>query len=115
MMLIENISITDKARQVLDARKSLFKLRKSDVFALTYESSFTNRDGTTVEGFLPGYAISSWPLGYIGPAWMVVQLPGGTEFHLMPRFKWSAREHYIMDLVSPSLELFSIGPATTRA
>ena len=110
MIRITNISITDAARQVIDRRKSVFKPRGDDVFALTYTSSFINRDGTTVDGFRPGYEISPWPLEYISPNWAVVQLPGGTEFHLMPRFKWSARERYIMDLASPSLELFSIVP-----
>ncbi|MHB1104220.1 MAG: hypothetical protein ACYC0C_15905 [Devosia sp.] len=110
MMRITNISITDAARQVLDRRKSVFKPRADDVFALTYMSSFINSDGTTVEGFRPGYAISPWPVEYLSPNWVMVQLSGGTEFHLMPRFKWSARERYNMDLVSPSLELFSIIP-----
>ena len=111
MVRITNISITDAAKQVIDRRKAIFKPRGDYVFALTYTSSFINRDGTTVEGFRPGYEVSPWPLEYISPNWAIVQLPGGTEFHLMPRFRWSAREHYIMDLVSPSLELFSIGPA----
>ena len=114
MIRITNIWATDSAYKVLRERRAKFKPRGDDVFALTYMSSFTNRDGTTVEGFRPGYAISPWPLEYISPNWAVVQLPGGTEFHLMPRFKWSARERYIMDLVSPSLELFSIAPAPIR-
>lgn len=89
---IENIVITDTAKRALDARKALLELRKGDAFALTYESSFTNRDGTTVEGFVPGYAISSWPLSYVGPSWVMVKLAHGTEFHLMPMFRWSAGE-----------------------
>lgn len=110
MKEMRNVFITDAARQVIDARKSLFNLRKSDTFALTYESSFKNPDGTTVAGFVPGYAICSWPLDYVGPSWVVVRLAHGTEFHLMPMFSWSADERYLMDLLSLQHEIFSITP-----
>lgn len=110
MTIVQNVFITDAARQVIDTRKSLFNLRKSDTFALVYESSFKNPDGTTGAGFVPGYAIYSWPLDYIGPSWVVVRLAHGTEFHLMPMFSWSADERYVMDLVSLQHEIFSIVP-----
>lgn len=110
MLSITNISITAKAREVLDRRRASFKPRPKDVFAFAYTSSFTNRDGTPVEGFVPGYAISSWPLDYIGPTWVVVRLAHGTEFHLMPMFRWSAGERYLMDLLSLQHEIFSIVP-----
>ena len=108
MLRIKNIAITDNARQVLDRRRPLFKLRAEDVFALCYTSRFINRDGSTVEGFVPGYAISSWPKSYIGPSWALVKLAHGTEFHLMPRFVWQAEARYVMDLVSLPHEIFSI-------
>jgi hypothetical protein len=108
MIRITNISITDAARQVIDRRKAVFKPPGDYVFALTYTSSFINRDGTTVEGFRPGYEISPWPLSYIGPAWMMVRLAHGTEFHLMPRFRWNVEKRYVMDLISLPHETFSI-------
>lgn len=110
-MLATNIVITHAARRVLDRCKANFKPAPGSVFAICYESAFTNRDGTTVAGFVPGYAIASWPSDHIGTGWLVVLLAHGAEFYLMPRFKWLATEAYKMDLLSAQHAIFSIGPA----
>jgi hypothetical protein len=34
----------------------------------------------------------------------------GPDFLFMPKFTWRAEGHYLIDLVSPAFELFSIGP-----
>lgn len=107
-MLATNIVITDTARRVLERSKSNVKPAPGSVFAMCYESAFTNRDGTTLEGFVPGYAVVCWPNDHIGPAWLLVLLTGGIEFYLMPRFKWLATETYVMDLASAEYETFSI-------
>ncbi len=110
-MLATNIVITDAARRVLERSKSNFKPAPGSVFAICYESAFTNRDGTTVEGFVPGYAVVSWPNDHIGPGWLLVLLAPGIEIYLMPRFEWLATETYVMDLLSAQHATFSIGPA----
>lgn len=114
MMPITNISITDKAATEFLRQRSTFKPRRGDVFALVYMFSFTNADGTAVEGFQPGYAAGPWPVDYLSSRWVVAQLPDGTEFHFMPKFKWSAREWYVVDMAGPVFPLFSIGPVATR-
>lgn len=114
MLLLTNISITDRAAAVLQQEKLAFRARRGDVFALVYMFSFVNADGTIVEGFRPGYMAGPWPVEYLSARWAVARLPDGIEFHFMPRFEWNARARYIMDLVSPSLELFSIGPVAGR-
>jgi hypothetical protein len=108
VMLATNIVIADAARRVLERSKSNFQPAPGSVFALCYEPAFINRDGTTVEGFVPGYAVVSWPNDHIGPGWLLVLLARGIEFYLMPRFKWRATETYVMDLASAEYETFSI-------
>ncbi|MDB5541080.1 MAG: hypothetical protein JWQ89_2807 [Devosia sp.] len=110
-MLVTNITITDTARHVLDRRKSLFKPSAHGVFALSYTSRFTNPDGTTVNGFVPGWQVCAWSHNYLGPSPLVVRLAHGTEFHLIARFPWNVEERYIMDLLSQPHEIFSITPA----
>jgi len=110
MQPVTNISITETARKVLDRRKASFKTGPRSVLAICYESSFTNSDGTTVAGFVPGYTIVSWPLDYLGPGWLLIRLVHGAEFYLMPRFRWDTNERYVMDLLSLQHEIFSIVP-----
>lgn len=110
-MLVTNITISEVARQVLDRRKALFKASPHGVLALSYTSSFTNRDGSTVEGFVPGWQVCSIALRYLGPDPLMVMLPHGTTFHLMPRLGWEAGERYAMDLLSPEHEVYAITPS----
>lgn len=111
MMLATNITITDRARQVLDRRKSLFKPSAGGVFALIYTSRFTNPDGTTVPGFVPGWQVCAWSHSHLGPDPLIVRLAHGTEFYLITRFAWNADTQYLLDLLSRPHEIFSITPA----
>jgi hypothetical protein len=43
--------------------------------------------------------------------WAVAQPGNGIEFWFMPKFQWRAERHYVIDLISEKLRLFSIGPA----
>ena len=110
-MLVTNITISEVARRVLDRRKSLFKAGPLGVFALSYTSGFTNPDGTPVRGFVPGWQVCGIALKYLGPDPLVVMLPHGTTFHLMPRLGWEARKRYEMDLLSSEHEVYSITPS----
>lgn len=83
------------------------------MFALSYTSSFTNPDGTTVKGFEPGWQVCAWSRRYLGPEPLVVRLAHGTEFHLIPRYGWNRQEHYVMDLLSLQHEIYSITPEPT--
>ncbi|WP_186767171.1 hypothetical protein [Devosia ginsengisoli] len=55
MLRITNISISDRAAEVVDRLWVTFRPQEpGDVFALAYMSSFTEADGSTVDGFTPG-------------------------------------------------------------
>lgn len=113
MLRIANISITERAAELLDRHRVLFKPRDSgDAFALTYISSFTNADGSGVEGFSPGYTPDSVSPVALGDMWALAQPSGASEFLFMPRFVWSASEFYGIDIASEVFQLFSIGPVT---
>ena len=75
---------------------------------MIYIEFFREPDGTTVKGFVPGYQAGSWPSRDITPDWLFTRLPDGTQFYLLPRFKWSPRDTYRMDLVGGPFALFSI-------
>ncbi len=107
-MRIRNISITDRAAEVLLRQKREFNPGPGDVFALVYIASYINPDGTTVDGFRPGYMVSPLSPKDMGPGWVIAELSTGVGFHFEPRFKWSAKERYIMDRVSPVFAMFSI-------
>ena len=111
MMRIKNISITDRAAEMLHRQKKEFNSRPDDVFSLVYISSYVNSDGTTVDGFRPGYMVSPLSPVYMGAGWVIAELSTGIDFHFSPRFRWSAKEQYIMDRVSPVFAMFSIEPA----
>jgi hypothetical protein len=109
-MLVTNFKISERARLVLDRRKSLFKPGPHGAFALSYTSSFTNPDGSTVAGFVPGWQVCAIGHKYLGRDPLLVMLPNGTTFHLMPRDGWEEREQYLMDLLSLDHEVYSITP-----
>ena len=75
-----------------------------------YVSSFVNPDGTTVEGFRPGYMVDSVSPDGLSDAWALAQLLDGPDFLFMPKFKWRADARYVVDKASPTFALFSIGP-----
>jgi hypothetical protein len=112
MIRITNISVTERALPVLRKQRERFRPRDpGDVFALAYMSSFTNPDGSSVAGFSPGYMRHSVSPKERGEMWALAQPLDGVDFLFMPKFKWSADDQYIIDLVSEKFELFSIEPA----
>jgi hypothetical protein len=111
MIVIENISLTEQAAPVLRRQTKGFRpYEPGDVFGLVYTSSFTNADGTTVDGFRPGYSTYSVSPQGRSNVWALARPSGGPEFLFMSRFIWSADEHYVIDLASEKYELFSTGP-----
>lgn len=114
-MLVTNIAATRTAIEALERTKASFKVPDGHVFALSYASAFTNPDGTTVEGFVPGYQISSWPRDYLGQSSVFVLLPHGTSFYLIPRSKWDVDRPHVIDLISVTHEIFSILPVSEAA
>jgi hypothetical protein len=115
MLLITNISVASVASKVLRQQRAKFRPRQpGDVLALLYTSSFTNPDGTTVAGFRPGYmVVSHSPVG-LADHWVRARLSDGSDFLFMPKFRWVADEHYVVDMASEVFALFSIEPAGRR-
>ena len=110
MQPITNISIADRAAPILRRQYALFQPReRGDVFALAYISSFLNSDGTVVAGFQPGYMRHSLSPARRGDMWMLAEPAGAPRFYFMPKFKWSADEHYLIDVASEVFELLPIG------
>lgn len=107
-MHITNISIADRATSVLRREHARIKLGRGDVFALVYVFTYTNPDGTTVDGFQPGYMAGPWPINLLTDRWALARPSDHPEFHFLPKFTWSAQAWYIVDLVGG---LFQIGPA----
>lgn len=112
MIRITNIWATDRAYQVLREQRAKFKPRyRGEVFALFYMSSVTNADGTTVEGFRPGYTAGSQSPEGLSDIWALAQLIDGPDFLFMPKFKWNPNEEYVVEMASDVFAIFSIGPA----
>ena len=112
MLRITNISISDRAAEVLDRLWVTYRPQEpGDVFALAYMSSFTEADGSTVDGFRPGYTVYSLGLEGLARVWMLAEPAGAPQFYFMPKFDWSADEHYRVELASEAFGTFSIGPA----
>lgn len=114
MIRITNISATDRAAAVLRREGAKFKGRAGEPFALFYVPFFVNADGTTVEGFAPGYMAGTMNVDRPGNHWALAQLADGTEFCFMPKFKWSPSDQYVVDMAGTGFAMFSIAPASTR-
>lgn len=111
MILIQNISLSKRAADEFHRKRLAFRPRSGEVFALVWVTSFRDASGMTVPGFEPGYMCGPlYEEGLTSP-WAVAQLPDGSQFHFMPRFKWSAEEQYLVD--KPGA-LFSVAPAIKR-
>jgi hypothetical protein len=111
MILIKNISLTKRAAEDFHQKRIAFKADPGEVFALIWVSSYVNPDGETVPGFEPGYMCGPLYSEGLAPPWSVAELPDGSRFHFMPRFKWNAHELYVIDKQG---SLFSIAPASPR-
>jgi len=111
MLLITNISLATRATEDFQRQRLAFNADPGEVFALVWVSSHVNADGTAVPGFEPGYMCGPLYAKGLASPWAIAQLPDGSCFHFMPRFKWDAEERYVVDLQG---DLFSIGPASMR-
>lgn len=110
MKAIENITITERARVSLAREFSKASPRGGDVTALVYVSTFTNPDGSSVDGFVPGYMVGPVAGGNFGDMWSVAHLPNLAPIIFMPRFIWRAEDQYVVDTAGYTFALFTIGP-----
>lgn len=108
--MISNISATERAARVLKNERERFKPRRGEVFALVFCESYVNPDGTTVEGFQPGYAAGPIQTTLPSAFWLHARLPDGIEFHFHPRSKWDPKARYVLDLLGGAM--FSIDVVT---
>jgi hypothetical protein len=116
VLRITDVSITERAAIALDMRKVLTRFDPDDVFALAYIVSFTESDGQTVEGFVPGYSLTVMKRHELGESCALVHLPNGVEFYILtrPRSGYDLRPDraYVIDLIEPRYGTFSIAPVT---
>jgi hypothetical protein len=109
MLQIENITVTDRAWAILRQQKARHEPNAGLTITLYYMPAFTNADGTTVDGFAPGYTIDFAVQPPSGDNWVAARLPDDTEFRFMPKFTWRPDETYVVDQASSYT--LSIGPA----
>ena len=115
MIQITNISITEKALRILREKHARFRPRNErETFGMYFMVSYKNPDGSMMEGFRPGYSVDSVPATDLGDHWALAHIPDGPDFLFMPKFTWSADEHYLVDVASEVFELFSIGSVRLR-
>ncbi len=107
MMVMKNISLSERAAGEFHQKRRAFKAGPGEVFALVWVSSVKNAEGIIAPGFEPGYMCGPLFTEGLASPWILAQLQDGSQFHFMPRFQWSADEHYLVDKQGP---LFSIAP-----
>ncbi|MEQ8600895.1 MAG: hypothetical protein RLP98_13315 [Devosia sp.] len=108
MLLIENISLTARAKADFEHAKAAFRAATGEVFALVWVSEYKEAGGEAVPGFARGYMCGPLYSEGLAAPWTLARLPDRSEFVFMPRFQWSADEHYLVDKQGP---LFAIAPA----
>lgn len=109
MHQIDNITVTDLAWAIINKQRARHQPNAELSIVLYYMPSFTNADGTNVEGFAPGYTIDFVVRPPAGDNWIKARLPDGAEFQFMPKFGWRPDESYVVDQASSYT--LSIGPA----
>jgi hypothetical protein len=67
---------------------------------MLYWSSFTEPDGTMVEGFRPGYSVHSQAPDELNDQWAIAQLIDGPDFLFMPKFRWRSNDEYVVEVAS---------------
>lgn len=100
MLHVDNVTVTDKAWTIIRRARARHRSDPALMIALYYMPSFTNADGSNVEGFVPGYTIDFIAQLPPGDHWVVARLPDGTEFRFMPKFTWHPHESYVVDQAS---------------
>lgn len=107
---VSNLTVTERAAEIL--RLEAAKLVAGRVLALHFMVSFTNRDGTAVVGFVPGYTVDRVDDGPFGDNWLMVRLPQIGGVHFMPKFEWRADQSYVLDQASAyTLSVLPADPA----
>jgi hypothetical protein len=114
MLRITNINVTAEAAPILWQMRGSVQLRPNDLFALVYMSKFTNPEGVTVPGFVPGYVAYPDPLRNPSSTWVLAHLPNGFEFCFIPKARWDAGQSYAVDIASRSVRTLAIGPQEKR-
>lgn len=109
MLKIDNIVVTDRALAIFRGLRARQPANARLSIALHYMPRFVNADGSTVDGFAPGYTIDFVAQAPVGEAWIEASLPDGSAFRFMPKFTWRADEKYVVD--QASAYTLSIGPA----
>jgi hypothetical protein len=109
MLQIDNIIVTDRAWAIFRREQARHQSSARLLIALYYMPTFTNPDGSNVEGFAPGYTIDFVAQPPPGEQWVKARLPDGTAFQFMPKFTWRADESYVVDQASSYT--LSISPA----
>lgn len=107
MILIRNISLTERAAPEFHRQRLGFRADPGEVFALVWVSRYVKADGAALPDFVPGYMCGPLFLKGLASPWAHAQLPDGSEFYFMPRLKWRADDHYVVDKLGP---LFSVAP-----
>jgi hypothetical protein len=113
MLQVDNIAVTDRALEIFRQAQARHQFNPRLLIALYYMPSFTNADGSDVEGFVPGYTIDFVVQPPPGDHWILARLPDGTEFRFMPKFTWRSQESYVVD--QASAYTLSIGLAGAQA
>jgi hypothetical protein len=108
LLTITNITITDHAAEVYDLELLRHQVKADEVVELGRMVAATDRDGVTLEGFLPGYALGPKRRKDVGPGDVLAVLPNGMQFYFWPRFEWGPDERYVVDIASEAFRLFSI-------
>lgn len=107
VILIKNIALSEQAAPDFQRKRLAFKAREGEVFALVWVFRYVDAAGVSLPGFKPGYMCGPVYSDGLDDGWALAQLPDGSQFHFMPRFRWSANESYVVDQQG---FLFSIGP-----
>jgi hypothetical protein len=96
--MIDNVSATPRAARVLKKAWEAYIPRAVEAFALVFCESYVNPDGTTVEGFQPGYVAGPLRTKGLSKYWLLAHLPDGIEFYFHPRSNWDPQAKYLVDL-----------------
>ena len=100
MQVIESLTVSERALVRISREVARLKPDASDIMVLTFMSRFINADGTTVDGFAPGYTIEFVRDHKGRGIWAKAHLPDGTEIHFIPRLASFHGKSYALDVAS---------------
>ena len=108
MRQIKNVTITDRAMPVLVRELLACRPRAEEVRGMVYVTTYKDRHGDTVEGFLPGYMVGPWQEALLSQRWVLADIQGVAPFHFLPRSRWTDESGFVLDLLAPTSAMFSI-------